>query len=381
MEQAKRRRRVAHLTSVHEAGDPRIAQKECATLAAAGYDVVIVAPGPTCWLGNGVRHRPVFRPSNRWERIFKTVPEVFRAAWSEKADVYHFHDPELIGVGLLLRMRGARVVFDVHEDLALDVMTKPWIHPLLRPVASAVARAVQLTPQSWFTAIVSATPTIAENFRHRRLVVVRNYPDVPEAVDKPEVAGNDDAQTRGETPRAIYVGGITALRGVEQMVRAMDDPRLPERARLDLVGNFEDADLLDRCARLPAWNRVDRRGYLKGVELNTALQRAHVGMLVLLPAPNFENALPTKFFEYMIAGLPVIASNCLKICRELVGNHDCGIIVDPRDVAEIGDAMARLFADPDAARAMGERGRAAVRGRYEWRSEARNLIQLYAEIA
>lgn len=380
MEQAKRRPRVAHLTSVHEAGDPRIAQKECATLAAAGYDVVIVAPGPECWLGNGVRHRPVFRPNNRWERIFKTVPEVFRAAWAEKADIYHFHDPELIGVGLLLRMRGARVVFDVHEDLALDVMTKPWIHPSLRPLVSAAARAIQQTPQSWFTAIVSATPNIAENFRHRRLVVVRNYPDFPEAVDKTDGL-KDDARTDGETPRAIYVGGITALRGVEQMVRAMEDPRLPERARLDLVGTFEDADLLDRCAKLPGWSRVETRGYLKGRQLTDALQSAQVGMLILLPAPNFENALPTKFFEYMIAGLPVVASKSLRICREVVSDHQCGIIVDPRDVAEIGDAMARLFADPVEARAMGERGRAAVRGRYEWRSEARNLIQLYAEIA
>ena len=83
----------------------------------------------------------------------------------------------------------------------------------------------------------------------------------------------------------------------------------------------------------------------------------------------------------MIAGLPVIASKFLRICREVVSDHECGILVDPRDVAEVGDAMARLFADPDAAREMGERGRAAVRGRYEWRSEALNLIQLYAEIA
>src|SRR5579862_3761396 len=128
--------KVVHLTSVHEASDTRIVQKECASLADAGYEVVVVAPGNPRELPANVRHRVVPTPRNRLERMTKTMWRVFCAARQERADVYHFHDPELIGVGMALRLAGARVIFDVHEDVPLDVRTKPWIPRLLRPVMS-----------------------------------------------------------------------------------------------------------------------------------------------------------------------------------------------------------------------------------------------------
>jgi glycosyltransferase involved in cell wall biosynthesis len=373
--EAHRRRKVVHLTSVHDASDARIVHKECATLAAGGYEVVLVSAGEARSLPANVRHRPVPLPRNRWERFTRTMWHVYRAARAERANVYHFHDPELIVVGALLRLHGASVVFDVHEDIVLDIKTKPWIPSRLRSAVSAVAGGVLHVVQSWFTAIVPATPSIAQGFSHRRTIVVRNYPRLE------ELETNEPCQSFLDRPQtAIYLGSVTAVRGIEQMILAMAHPSMPPDARLLVAGEFEDAALRERASKLPGWSRVDAPGKLPRHALGAALNSARIGLLVLQPTASFELSLPTKLFEYMGVGLPVIGSKFLACC-ELLREHDCGLLVDPRDPAEIAAAMQFLLAHPERARAMGERGRQAVRGRYEWSSEARNLMGLYEEIA
>lgn len=373
---SRRRIKVVHLTSVHAATDTRIVHKECATLAEAGYEVVLIAPGQGAALPEGVRHRSVPLPRGRLERFSKTIADVYRAACDERAHIYHFHDPELIGVGIALRARGARVIFDVHEDIPRDIKTKPWLPAVLRGPVSAVAFGILQLVQRAFTAIVPATPSIALGFSHDRTIVVRNYPRFEQFTN-----GQVHVPFDRRPALALYAGSITVLRGVEQMVAAMADPEMPQDARLLLAGPFEDDALRRRMSSVPGWARVDAPGILDRAALRTAFERARVGLLLFQPAPNHDHAMPQKFFEYLSAGLPVIASDCLQAYREIVDAYHCGILVDPRDVKAIARAMCWLLSNPQQAQAMGERGRTAVRGRYEWESEARNLVRLYAEIA
>lgn len=369
------RPKVAHMTSVHAATDPRIVFKECATLASAGYDVVLIAPEPPAEVPAGVRHRTVPFPRNRFERFTKTNREVLRAALEERADVYHFHDPELIWIGAVLRMRGAHVIFDVHEDIPLDIRTKPWIPPALRPGVSAVAGFVLRIMQRFFTAIVPATTSIAQTFTHRRTVVVRNYPRLEELAP-----ADGDVPIERRPMTALYLGSVTAIRGVEQMVDAMAHPMMPQGARLLLAGPFEDDALRRRLETLNGWAHVDAPGRLAQREVPRVLARSRMGLLVLQPAASFERALPTKLFEYMACGLPVIVADFLE-CVQIVERFECGIVVDPRDSNQIALAMCRLFNNPQEARAMGERGRVAALDRYAWSNEARTLVGLYREIA
>jgi glycosyltransferase involved in cell wall biosynthesis len=371
-----RRPKVAHLTSVHATTDTRIVHKECATLACEGYDVVLIAPGPPSVLPANVRHHPVPLPRNRFERFTRTVPSVYRAATEEAADVYHFHDPELVFAGALLRARGARVIFDVHEDVPLDIQTKPWIPSPFRPLVSRAAAFVLRCVERLFTAVVSATPSIAKTFTHRNAIIVRNYPI------RGEFSVQADPTPYSQRPMtALYLGSITALRGAEQMIQAMENPALPSDARLLMVGPFEDDALRARCASLEGWARVDAPGTLPRQALPSILGSARMGLLVFQPAPNHDNAMPTKFFEYLGVGLPVITSKLLTAFHEIVERYHCGILVDPRDSDEIAEAMKYLFEHPEEAQAMGERGKQAVTDGYEWSSEARALVTLYREIA
>jgi glycosyltransferase involved in cell wall biosynthesis len=311
-------------------------------------------------------------PRNRFERMTYTVWNVFLAALRERADVYHFHDPELAGVGLALRMRGARVVFDVHEDIPKDVVDKPWIAPALRKPLSYLSAAVLRVLQRGFSGIVTATPSIAHAFIRERTVVVNNYPRLDEFR---LTLSNGTARE----PVALYLGSITKQRCIEEMVRAMATGDAGQ-ARLLLAGTFEDEQLEQSVRSLPGWERVEYFGQCSRAEVGRLLSRARVGLLLFHAAANVDDCMPNKLFEYMAAGLPVIIANTMN-CKRIVLENGCGVVVDPRDPEAIAAAIRHLTENVELARAMGERGRRLVLEQYQWSSEAEKLKQLYAQIA
>ena len=366
--------KVAHLTSVHPASDTRIAYRECATLAQAGYDVVLVAAGSLAEVPPGVRLHSVALPRNRFERMTRTIWDVFRAALLERADVYHFHDPELMGVGLALRALGARVVFDVHEDIPQDIIDKPWILPLLRRPVSRVSEFTLRALQQWFSAIVAATPAIARRFANRRTIVVANYPRIEELPQAVSGAFSERA------PAAVYLGAITELRCITEIVQAFCSTELAPNIRLRLGGHFESEALEHRVRGMRGWQRVDFLGFCRRSEVRGVLGSARAGLLLFRQAANHEEAMPTKLFEYLGAGLPVIISDTLQ-CSSIVRENRCGIVVNPTDADAIARAITFLVENPSTAQTMGERGRQLVREHYQWSSEASKLTRLYAEIA
>lgn len=365
--------KVAHLTSVHRPSDTRIAHRECATLSDAGYDVVLIAPGSGRGVPRGVRVRGVDPPRNRFERMTRTMFSIYRIALAERADIYHFHDPELMLLGLMLRLHGKEVIFDVHEDIPRDILDKPWIPRFLRRPTSFAAKAVLRVLQRGYSGIVAATPAIAENYSHPRKVVVANYPNVEELASKTQRPIADRERS------VIYIGEISALRGAAEMVRAIGTLR--GAVRLLLVGPFEDPALREQVCKLPGWRYVDYLGPRHRSDLPDLLSTARAGLLLMLPAENHYDALPTKVFEYMAAGLPVIVSDAVPLSAKIVRDVQCGLVVDPRDEGAVADAIRFIAEHPEEAQAMGERGRAAALEQYQWATEGTKLTQLYSQIA
>jgi len=170
--------RVAHLTTVHSALDHRIFRKECRSLARAGYEVTIIGPHDADTQLERVSIRAIAKPRFRALRMTQSAWRVFRAALRENADAYHFHDPELIPIALLLRSVGKRVIYDVHEDYPKDIYYKPYLPRFFRRMISSVVAAAEGAAARHFSAVVAVTPFIAGRFAvaNKKTVIVRNLP-------------------------------------------------------------------------------------------------------------------------------------------------------------------------------------------------------------
>ena len=362
-------RRIAHLTSVHPQPDTRIFVKECRTLAAAGYDVTLVAPVAGPFASDGVAVRAVRPASGRLERMTRTVAAVYRAARDLRADLYHLHDPELLPVGIALARGGARVIYDAHEDVPRDVMSKDWIAPPLRgPVSGALDR-LERAAAARFDAVVTADAETAERFAAggARAVAVHNYPILPADSGPPA-----PWPERGRT--VCYVGALTEIRGAREMVDAAE---LADVSLL-LAGDWYGRGHREAVAARPGWRRVEDLGRVHQDDLPGVYARARAGLVLVHPEPNHieMHGRSTKLFEYMAAGLPVVASD-FPGWRAFVEEHGCGVCADPLDPAAIAEAIGQVIDDPERAREMGERGREAVRRAYSWETEGRRLVELY----
>ncbi|HBZ06504.1 MAG TPA: glycosyl transferase [Massilia sp.] len=361
--------RIAHLTSAHPRNDPRIFIKQCRTLAANGYDVtLVVADGKGDAFMDGVAIADVGRLPGRLQRIFKTTQRVFDKALALNADIYHFHDPELIPAGLKLKRRGRTVIFDSHEDVSRQLQGKPYLGPVSRRLLPALFSTYERFACSRFDGIITATPFIRDSFLKINPVTVdiNNFPIID------EFAG---VQSWGAKRNEVcYVGAISGIRGIRQLVEA--GTLLQSGARLNLAGRFFDPVAEADVRAHPGWQRVSDLGFLDRAGIRDVMSRSVAGLVTLLPLPNHIDSLPTKMFEYMSSGIPVIASN-FPLWRDIIEGNRCGICVDPLDPQAIADAIDHLVTHPDIAKSMGERGRQAVLEKYNWGIEAARLTDFY----
>jgi glycosyltransferase involved in cell wall biosynthesis len=364
---------VAHMTSVHRLDDTRIRMKECRTLIKAGYRVVLVGSGVATELVDGVREQTVRIPGSRVGRILLSAPLVILASARLRPAVFHIHDPELLPAAPLLRLLGGHVIYDAHEDLPKQVMSKHWIpQPLRRFVSRLIAAALPLAYRR-LDAVVAATPAIAAASHCRRIALIQNFPEKHELLPVTKVPYAEREQT------AAYVGGLTEIRGGRPLVRALLEAQAESRVRLALAGSVSPANFAAHLRQTPGWEFVDELGWLSRVAVGELLGRSRLGLVVFLPAENHLEAQPTKIFEYMSAGIPVVASD-FPLWRRIVEGSGCGIMANASDPSAIAEAIAWLLTHPDEAEQMGERGRQAVLHSFNWEREARKLAALYEEI-
>jgi len=363
--------KVCHLTSVHGRHDTRIFIKECQSLASAGYSVsLIAADGRGDEARDGVSIIGIERSGRgRLGRMTGTVRRVYKKALALNADLYHLHDPELIPAGLRLKRRGKKVIYDVHEDLPRQILSKPYLYPFLRPAIAGIIERFEHFAARRFDGVVTVTDHINGRFLkiNRNTVCIKNYPLADELAN--------DVSWADKESQVCYVGGLGRSRGVFELVQAMNDTDV----RLVLAGGFESEKDRLQAESMAGWDRVDFRGYVGRGEVAGILGESKAGLVTLHPSERYLTALPIKMFEYMSAGIPVISSN-FPLWREIVEGCHCGLCVDPMRPDKIAEAIRWIVDHPTEAEGMGRRGREAVLSRYNWDSQARTLLDLYKKL-
>lgn len=360
--------KICHITSVHTRLDIRIFFKEVCSLHSAGFEVTfLVADGLGDAVVNGIKIFDAGKISgNRISRITKNPKLILKAIDNIDCDLYHFHDPELIPVGLKLIKRGKKVIYDTHEDVPRQTLSKDYIPYFLRKLISITFELYENYASKKFSGIVTATPFIKKRFDkiNQNCIDINNYPLNDEIEDQQVESQKSDY--------AIYIGAISEIRGIFPLLDSLSYGNF----KLKIAGNFDSELLKDKIENHKNWSKVIYLGQISRQNLSKELSSAAAGIVTFLPEPNHIAAQPNKIFEYMSARIPIVASD-FPLWKEIIEDNKCGICVDPTNPESIAEAIIKLLSDTTLANKMGNNGRNAVIEKYNWDNEKIKLINFY----
>lgn len=360
--------RVVHLTSVHRRKDPRIFQKECKSLSKL-YDVyLIIADGLGDEIINGIKIIDVGKEKSRLRRFVFSTQKIYKIAQNINAKIYHFHDPELIPIALKLRWSHKTIIFDIHEDIYEQIKMKEWFPKILLPFVLIIIKMINWLVSKLFYLILAETSYVdIYSKKTRNYITIHNYP-------KTEYLQEFVRENRTENG-IFYMGAITNHRGLDSI---LDSLLLLEHYNIKFT-----IHLIGECNESINWVKYKKikdyikfYGYLNyknGYEIS---KKCKIGLALLKPTGNYIKSLPTKMFEYMCVGLPVIASN-FSLWKEIIEKYNCGICVNPENPKEIADAIQYIYQNPEIANKMGDNGRKATFQHYNWEKEKKKLFSYY----
>ena len=262
------------------------------------------------------------------------------------------------------------MIYDAHEDVPRQILAKHWIPNFLRKLISRTFERYENYVASKITYIITSTPTIEVRYKKINInsEAICNYPILKENGELPAW------ETRKN--QICYVGGITEIRGIREIIKVLEEA--PE-TQLNLAGNFSPSSLRDEFVNLDVWNRVNEFGQVDRPGVIKILNESKLGMVTLHPRDNYLDSLPIKMFEYMYAGIPVIASN-FPLWIKIINENNCGICVDPFDIKATKQAVEELLSNDKLAEEMGLNGRDAVLKQFNWEIEEKKLINIYRSI-
>jgi glycosyltransferase involved in cell wall biosynthesis len=305
--------------------------------------------------------------------LFTTWKLFFRALRSD-VKIIHFHDPELIPQAYLLALFGRQVIFDMHENVPKQIANKPWLSSFSKKVLSTIYIGLERLTLSRFHVVYAESSYRKDYSWLKNTSIILNLPDVS-LISSLANRNKYDNFTVG------YIGGCSAERGVLRVASAMmllrDNGVMLNYLCIGPQSQEVEKDDVFVAGVEKGW--IDAPGRVNATVGWPLVKRCSVGMAVLEPLPNYIESWPTKMFEYLAMGLPVIVSD-FPMYKAFIEEYECGLCVDPHNLVEISVAIKYLFENPKHAMEMGKKGREAVFKKYNWQQEEKKLIELYQNL-
>lgn len=362
--------KICHITSVHADNDVRIVLKEVSSLSKY-YETTLLANQSTTMKHKGYMMRNLdLKYSSRIKRILFSKKKVLSKALEVDADIYHFHDPELLGVGNELIKQNKKVIYDIHEDTSEQILSKYYIPKFLRKTVSRIYSSYEIRSVKNYTAIITATPFLKGKFEkyNTNIVDVNNYPLLHEFVDIIPI--------NVQTPRITYIGGLTEERGIFQMIELANHF---SNIKFCFCGVFSNPKDKDKAEEMIKYDNIEFKGFVSRLEIKKTLESSTIGLVLLEKNERYKDSLPIKMFEYMAAGLPVIATD-FNLWDSILKEARAGITVNPNNLEEMVKAISNLISDTDYAVTLGKNGRKYVFEKYNWNNEEKKLLDIYQKI-
>lgn len=364
--------RICHISTVHPRYDIRIFEKECRALVNAGYEVTyIVADEFLNEIKLGVKIESIGVFNNRALRMLFGPIKLFLRTIKTKFVCFHIHDPELLPLAVLLRLQGKKVIFDAHESTSNQILNKGYIPHFLRKAVAYSFSCFQKCALPWLSGTISATETIDKEFGEAvsKREVIKNFPILPK-----KVCNNPDFRNRNYI---CYVGAITRDRCAVAITEAMQI--IESEITLIMMGRIEPPELRDEIQRLDKKKRVYLLPHSSRDKVEEIVSGAAIGICLMKPTPAYIESQPTKLFEYMAHGIPVICSN-FGNWKSLIVHGKSGLDCDPLNNQDIAKRIDYLITNPEKAKNYGKRGMSKVKKYYSWENEKIKLIEFYEKV-
>lgn len=377
------RTKICHLASHHKMSDMRIFEKECKSLAKGGFDVTLIGFGDTAKTETieGVRCITLYCPiKNNIELLRKRNRMSFETSLQVDADIYHLHEPELLPVGMKLKRKGKKVIFDSHEFYGWQLYDN--IHKIkiikmpaffMKVLGHLYMRYEKRVCMKLDAVVQVCTMNGIDYFanRCRQSIFIRNLPSIADYSRKTPI----DYSTN---PVVAMIGGITTERGVTQLVKATHQAG----GTLLLAGAFYPKDYEKELRQMPEFECVEYKGFLNKNGMANLMEQANMGASTLHHVGQYDklDTFPTKVFDYMSMELPVIVSDT-EYAKKMNELYHFAICVNPENPDEISNAINWLFTHPEQAIEMGKNGRKAIEESFNWEKESEKLISFYEELS
>jgi len=362
--------KIVQLSSVHSVFDTRIFYKISASLLKAGYEVDLLIQHSKNEEINGINVIALPIAKKKLDRLLKILPALFlKAIKYPPKTLFHFHDPELIPIGLLLKLFGYKVIYDVHEDTPNDILDKEWINKSFRGIIARIVKNIEKICVKSLDVVITVTPTI-QNKLGSKVSVIQNFPILEEVIEQ-----KDSVKRKF----LFYVGNITKVRGIFEIMDALELINQKSDIKLILGGTFGSSNIEKEIRNHTAWKFVIYKEWLTRQEIAEYANKSIVGLVVFHPIKSHIKAQPNKLFEYMMHGLPVVGSD-FPLWRNIILQNKCGILIDPLDPKEIVASVKEIADNPSIAELMGKNGKEAVKQRYNWENEEQKLLTLYSNL-
>lgn len=367
-------KKICHMTCVHKRYDTRIFMHECKSLADNGFDVsLIVADGKGNEEKDGVKIYDIGSNNvSRWKRMTRIANLVKQKAIELDCEVYHFHDPELMFVGLALYRKGKKVIVDMHEDHPSYIAEADYI-PLPK-IVSFLYEKLENYAVKRFAGVITTRQVINDRLGkyNRNIQMITNYPIL--STDYKEHDSSDGTYV------IAFAGAVVDSWRHKLIIQAIENIN---NVKYLLAGPVSDS-YLDTLKSLKGWSKVEYLGEVPYSKVCEMYENASMGIAVYHYCNNMGgtegNLANTKMFEFMNFGLPFICTD-FRLWKQIVEKDEkCGICVNPYNQEEITKAIEYLVTHTEERKQMGINSRNAAVTKYNWERQEKLLVGFYNKI-
>jgi len=368
------------VTSIHPDFDTRI-MKQLNSLAGYGYQIDLICPWE-CRDSNvpGVNFLTFERAKRRLTR-FMNYLRIGKYLLKKRYALYHIHDIDILPLFCVVKFLTKKpVIYDIHENYPDEMLVRYWVPKYLRWVLYFVVKYVQRICAFYIRNLILVAPSQEAEFGSQKYnkVMVRNF--ASKILLETRV---DNYETRQD---AVIFTGKQGINNGSMLFLEIANGVLKKYPNVKFlcIDWFEGNNVLQEqmsghIEKLGIRKNITFLQPVKGLEIMSYLGMGRIGLSPNLRVDNQIKGLHTKIFEYMAAGLPIVASN-LPYQTEIIGKADCGLLANPDVPDDFVDKICFLISNQSRAKEMGENGKKAFLEHYCWEGEVTNLKKMYESL-